>query len=128
MNTTTPEMDALNKGISLFNDGKYLAVHEAWEDLWFNENDADERKFLHGLLMAAGSFHHYTRRECRGAHELLTKSIPLIRAGLNSHPNLRLFDFIQALGGLRDEFKDARFPSTGSLCRKSRGCMSTADP
>jgi hypothetical protein len=59
--------------------------------------------------MVTGSFHHYIRRECRGAYELLIKSIPLLQAGLNAHPNLRLFDFIQALDGLQDDFNSCSF-------------------
>ncbi len=99
----------MEKGISLFNDGKYFDAHEAWEDIWLDEKDPDETNFLQGLLMVTGSFHHYIRRECKGAFELLIKSIPLLRAGLNAHPNLRLFDFIQALDGLRDDFRSCSF-------------------
>ena len=121
MNAVLSEIKDLNKGISQFNEGNYCGAHEAWEDLWFNEKDADEQNFLHGLILAAGSFQHYIRRECKGANDLLLKSIPLLQAGLNAHPNLRLFDFIQALDSLRHEFSSCSFAvDTTSLPKIAR--------
>lgn len=109
MNVVQSDKDALEKGISLFNGGKYFDAHEAWEGLWLGEKDADEKKFLQGLLMAAGSFQHYVRRECAGASALLAKSVPMIQAGVSAHPNLRLSEFVQALDGLKGEFGRCSF-------------------
>jgi DUF309 family protein family protein len=104
MKAAVMEIDALEKGIALFNDGKYFEAHEAWECLWLCEQDGAEKRFYQGLIMAAGAMLHYTRRECAGANALLGKSIPMIQEGLNSHPNLRIVDFTRALDGLKDEF------------------------
>jgi predicted metal-dependent hydrolase len=104
MNIEAGEQYDLEKGITLFNEGKFFEAHEAWEALWLHEQDADEKKFLGGLLMAAGSFQHYGNKQCSGASVLLNKGIPMIEAGLNAHPNLRLFEFVIALNRLKDEF------------------------
>jgi predicted metal-dependent hydrolase len=104
MSTVTHEKNALEKGIELFNDGKYFEAHEAWEGAWLNAREEEEMQFYQGLIMAAGAFLHYSRRECTGANALLLKSIPMIQAGISLHPRLRLPEFIQSLDGLKTEF------------------------
>jgi predicted metal-dependent hydrolase len=121
MKETVMEIDALEKGIALFNEGKYFEAHEAWEYLWLDEHDEAEKRFYQGLIMAAGAMLHYTRRECAGASVLLGRSIPMIQEGVSSHPNLRIGDFIRALDGLRDEFSRCSYNvSTESLPKISR--------
>lgn len=121
MNAAVMERDALEKGIALFNEGKYFDAHESWEGLWLFERDEAEKRFYQGLIMAAGALLHYTRRECAGASALLGKSIPMIREGLNSHPNLRIADFTSALDGLKDEFSRCSYNvSAESLPKISR--------
>jgi len=97
-------MDSVERGIDLFNAGNYFEAHEAWEGLWLDTNSPEEKQFLQGLIMAAGSFLHYLRRECAGASALLEKSVPLIRRGIDAYPDLRIFEFTQALEDLRGEF------------------------
>jgi predicted metal-dependent hydrolase len=109
MRETVMEIDALEEGIALFNEGKYFEAHEAWEDLWLDERDQTEKRFYQGLIMAAGAMLHYTKRECAGANSLLHKSIPLIREGVHSHPNLRIGDLTRTLDGLKDEFSRCSF-------------------
>jgi predicted metal-dependent hydrolase len=121
MNATVMEIGELEKGIALFNEGKYFEAHEAWEGLWLFERDEAEKRFYKGLIMAAGALLHYTRRQCAGASALLGKSIPMIQEGLNSHPNLRIIDFTRALDGLKDEFSRCSYNvSVESLPKISR--------
>ena len=94
---------ALEKGIRLFNEGKYFDAHEVWEGPWFRAHNAQDRHFLQGLIMAAGAFLHALKRECKGATALLVKSIPLLRDGVDAHPDLQLSDFIAALDKLGSE-------------------------
>jgi len=88
---------SLEKGIRLFNEGKYFAAHEVWESPLFRAQNAQHRHFLQGLMMAAGAFSHAQNRECGGAVTLLAKSIPLLKDGVDTHPDLRVSDFITAL-------------------------------
>jgi hypothetical protein len=104
MKAALMEIDPLEKGIALFNEGKYFEAHEVWEELWLCERDEAGKRFYQGLIMAAGALLHYTRRECAGANVLLGKSISMIQEGLHSHPNLRIVDFTRSLDGLKDEF------------------------
>ncbi len=87
---------SLEKGIRLFNEGKYFDAHEIWEGPWFRAQNARDRHFLQGLIMAAGAFFHAQKRECRGATVLLAKSVPLLKDGVDAHPDLQLSDFIAA--------------------------------
>ena len=94
---------ALEQGIGLFNRGEYFDAHEAWDGLWFRATDSRDKRFLQGLIMAAGAFHQAKKRKCSGATVLLAKSIPLLRSGVAIHPDLQLSDFIQELEQLRSE-------------------------
>ena len=94
---------SLEKGIRLFNEGKYFDAHEVWEGPWFRAQNAQDRHFLQGLIMAAGAFYHVQKQECKGAMTLLAKSIPLLRDGVEAHPDLQLSDFIAALEKLESE-------------------------
>src|SRR3990172_5087778 len=104
MKSVLDNMDSVDRGIALFNAGSYFEAHEAWEGLWLATNSPEEKQFLQGLIMAAGSFLHYIRRECAGGYALLEKSIPLIRRGIDAYPDLRISEFAQALQVLRGEF------------------------
>ncbi len=50
--------------------------------------ESDEKTFFQGPIMVAGSFLHYVRHECRGAKELLDRSIDSLRAGMVEHPEI----------------------------------------
>jgi predicted metal-dependent hydrolase len=106
---------ALAQGIGLFNRGEYFDAHEAWDGLWFRATDSQDKRLLHGLIMAAGAFHHAKKGKCAGAAVLLAKCIPFLRRGVVSHPDLQLSDFIQALEQLGSE-KD--WCSSGKVTQK----------
>jgi predicted metal-dependent hydrolase len=99
----------LERGIELFNEGRFFEAHEAWEILWLNAEEPEDKQFLQGLIMAAGAFIHYAKRECAGAVTLLEKSRKALESGLNIHPEIRLYDFMQALGALRETFNRCLF-------------------
>jgi DUF309 family protein family protein len=99
----------LERGIALFNEGKFFEAHEAWEILWLNAEDPQDKQFLQGLIMAAGAFIHYSKKECAGAATLLERSRKALESGLNIHPEIRVSDFIKALDALRDTFNRCLF-------------------
>ena len=99
----------LERGIDLFNEGRFFEAHEAWEILWLNAEEPHDKQFLQGLIMAAGAFIHYAKRECAGAAKLLERSRKALESGLNIHSEIRLSDFIQALDALRENFDRCLF-------------------
>jgi len=99
------ENDLIEKGIALFNQGRYFEAQEAWEVPWLTTTDAGEKRFLQGLVMVAGAFHHYLRRECEGAALLVKKGLPLVRSSISTHPDLCLAELSAALEDVLDEFE-----------------------
>ena len=103
MKVVTLDESALEQGIDLFNRGEYFDAHEAWEGVWLRAQDSREKRFYQGLIMAAGAFVHAKKGECVGAAALLAKSVPLLRNGEATHPDLQLGEFIQALERLESQ-------------------------
>ena len=104
MATMTSYEKALERGIELFNERKFFEAHQAWEPLWLCAEEPRDKQFLQGLIMAAGAFLHYMKRECTGASMLLEKSRKALEVGAGTHTEIRLDDFLQALDSLRDAF------------------------
>jgi predicted metal-dependent hydrolase len=104
MDKMRSETDPLEKGIALFNEGRYFEAGAAWEVPWRATDENGEKRFLEGLIMVAGAFDHYLCRECAAAASLLEKGLPLVRSGINAHPDFRLTELAGALEFLRDEF------------------------
>jgi predicted metal-dependent hydrolase len=105
----TINQGTLEKGINLFNERRYFEAHEEWEHEWRVLDNGEEKTFLQGLIMVAGSFYHYLRHECAGAVELLKKSMPPLRSGLARHPDVSIAEFISRLERLQGEFEKCTF-------------------
>jgi predicted metal-dependent hydrolase len=101
--------ERLDRGIELFNQGKFFEAHEEWEPIWLCAEQKEDKQFLQGLIMAAGAFLHYLKRECAGASTLLGKSRKALESGLNLHPEIRLADFMHDLDSLRASFDQCLF-------------------
>jgi predicted metal-dependent hydrolase len=57
------------RGIEYFNRQAYFSAHEAWEDLWRNE-EGEAKEFYKGLIQAAVALHHLGNGNLRGARNL----------------------------------------------------------
>lgn len=55
----------LDEGIRIFNEGRHWHAHEAWEELWMDQQ-GDDREFIQGLIMAAALLVHYERGNPKG--------------------------------------------------------------
>ncbi len=62
---TDKETVLLEKGIGLFNAGRFWEAHEAWEEIWQNHPE-DGRFFIQGLIQLAAAFHQFHRQIYRG--------------------------------------------------------------
>src|SRR3712207_4850530 len=63
-------------GIELFNQGHFWHAHEAWEDAWKSETDAQLRLFYKGIIQAAAALVHWQRGNPRGLHLNWAKARP----------------------------------------------------
>ena len=57
---------SLQRGIELFNEGRYWDAHEAWEEAWMPDRHGPDSGFYKGLIQVAAGCLHYTRRNRRG--------------------------------------------------------------
>ena len=53
---TDEDWEDFNRGIQLFNAGKFWHAHEAWEQVWRRHHE-ESRLFIQGLIQMAAAFH-----------------------------------------------------------------------
>ena len=68
------ENGRFERGIVHFNAREFFAAHEAWEELWLRVPEP-EKTFLQGIIQIAAGFHHYMRRNSRGARSLFAAGL-----------------------------------------------------
>lgn len=70
-----PEAAArFRRGVEEFNAGKFFEAHESWEVLWLAATEPD-KTFLQGITQVSAAFHHYARKNRRGAQSLLKRGL-----------------------------------------------------
>lgn len=62
-------MQAIEKGVELFNSHHFWHAHEAWEERWLSAT-GDEKLFLQGLIQLAAAYHHVQRGTFSGGIRL----------------------------------------------------------
>jgi len=66
---------AVQRGVRLFNRGRYLDAQALWEEAW-RSAPSDARGFLEALVQLAGGLHLRTRRGgMRGAEHLMSQAL-----------------------------------------------------
>jgi len=72
----SPQKEAarFRRGVEEFNAGKFFEAHESWEVLWLAAAEPD-KTFLQGITQVSAAFHHYTRKNHRGAQSLLKRGL-----------------------------------------------------
>lgn len=85
---------SLQRGIELFNQGRYWDAHEAWEEVWRLDRWGPDRGFYKGLIQVAAGCLHYGRRNHRGAHNKLAGGVGYLRPYLPAHHDVRLLELV----------------------------------
>ena len=95
--------------MALFDDGRYLASHELFEELWeaSEGNDAD---FFKGLTQAAIALHHFQDGNLEGAAKLYAGHRRYLARFLPEHRGL---DIARFLGEMQGFFKPVLRRKTG---------------
>src|SRR5579859_4880065 len=62
------------KGLEAFNTEHFYEAHEHWEEVWLETPNPD-KKFLQGLIQVAAAFHHHSRANLLGTHNLLREGL-----------------------------------------------------
>jgi predicted metal-dependent hydrolase len=67
------DLECFERGIDLFNEGRFFECHEAWEEVW-KRSDGDAKLFYQGLIQAAVAILHAQRGNLEGARSLYEKA------------------------------------------------------
>ena len=71
-----PERPEFALALRLHNEGEYYEAHEAWEQIWIDEENDDWRLFVQGLIQVTSAFHKlFVQREPRGGSRLLERGL-----------------------------------------------------
>ena len=89
--------DALERGIELFNTGRYFEAHEAFEELW-READGDFRSLCQGLVQACAGLVKHQRGQLDPACTLLAKGLSRLEAvSASCRPDINIVRLIRDL-------------------------------
>jgi len=72
-------VEALEKGMALFNGREFFEAHEIWEETW-SDTWEDERHLLQGLIQVAAGFYKLQLGQPAGTAKLLEKALVHLRA------------------------------------------------
>jgi hypothetical protein len=94
-----------NRGIGLFNDGKFWHAHEAWEQIWRRHLE-DSRLFIQGLIQMAAGFHLLIeKRRYSGAASNLNKALARLSLFEPTFLDLPVTSFREAIERAKDEIQ-----------------------
>ena len=94
--TAQPREPALVAGVELFNQGKYLAAHEAFEEPW-EANEAADADFFKGLIQASIALHKLSDGNVEGALQLYRGHRRFLGAYLPHHRDLDVAGFLDGM-------------------------------
>ena len=98
-------MNAIEKGVNLFNDHHFWHAHEAWEEIWLHSS-GNEKVFLQGLIQLAAAYHHVQRGTFRGGVRLFDAALRKLERFADGQGGVDRSDAVKA--ALRHREKIAR--------------------
>jgi predicted metal-dependent hydrolase len=101
-----PVANLLEKGLLLFNEGRFYESHEVWEDLWRATADPVLKICHQGLIQAAVGLHHLGRRNHVGARSQIEKAIRNLRTGAPAQHVLDIEGLISQLSVLLEKLPE----------------------
>jgi predicted metal-dependent hydrolase len=101
---------SLEKGIQLFNAGRYWDAHEAWEEAWMPDRRGTDSGFFKGLIQIAAGCLHYGRRNRRGALNKWRSGADYLRPYLPVHRAVDLAALVTATDRNRELLEAGGWP------------------
>jgi len=89
----------LERGVELFNSGRFWEAHEAWEEAWTPDRHGPDRGFYKGLIQVAAGCLHYGRRNRRGAVNKWRSGAGYLRPYLPRHQGVELAALVDRVDG-----------------------------
>lgn len=88
------DVDAVSRGVELFDRGAFFEAHEAWEQRWRAERDPTVRLALQGLIQIAAALHKLVvSQDAEAAARLLVKGLAKLEASPGTLLDLDLARF-----------------------------------
>jgi len=110
--------DALVRGARLFDVGAFFEAHEAWEERWLVETDADARRFLQGLIQVAAALHKLVvARSPASASRLLARGLAKLDASPREVEGYRVGALVERLRSIERELAATGRADTTKLPR-----------
>ena len=91
---------SLERGIELFNQGRYWDAHEAWEEAWMPDRKGVDGGFYKGLIQVAAGCFHYRRGNRRGALNKWRSGAGYLRSYPTTHHRVAVGRLVQAVDAL----------------------------
>jgi hypothetical protein len=105
---TEEDWQDFDRGIGLFNEGKFWHAHEAWEQVWRRHLE-DSRLFIQGLIQMAAGFHLLIEKQrYSGATSNFNKALARLRLFEPTFLNLPVTSFREAIERAKDEIQRLR--------------------
>jgi predicted metal-dependent hydrolase len=89
-------MTEFQKGVALFDQGRFYDAHEVLEDVW-RAAQGEEKRFLQGLIQAAVALHHHSTGNTRGACSLLARAVKNLAADPGPFGNIARTQLVECL-------------------------------
>jgi predicted metal-dependent hydrolase len=81
-------------GVRLHNEGEFYEAHEAWEQVWRDEEDESHRRFVQGLIQITAGFHKaIVERMPSSARKLMERGLEKIDPFDDLHLGVELGEF-----------------------------------
>jgi hypothetical protein len=90
------------RGIGYFNECEFFEAHEAWEELWADDQ-GPSRRFFQGLIQVAVCLHHFGNGNIRGARKLYCSSRDYLEPYRPFHLGLDVDQFLRQFDQCCDE-------------------------
>lgn len=89
----------LRAGIAIYNEGRYHAAHDAWEDHWLDlPSGTDDEQLLHGLIQCSAVVYHAHNENWSGATGLAESAIAYLDGLPDTYRGVDLATLRTALG------------------------------
>jgi len=95
------------KGVRLFNEGRYFECHDVLEELW-TETFGEERSFYQGLIQAAVAMFHLENNNLGGAARMFEAACAKLRAYPPRYRGIDLRRFLEDLDRCRAWLREVR--------------------
>lgn len=100
----------LQRGINLFNSGRYWDAHEVWEAEWTPDRKGPDSGFYKGLIQVAAGCLHYGRHNRRGAVNKWTSGAGYLRPYRPVHAGVRLAPLVREVEGYLEAMAGRAWP------------------